>query len=187
MTVHSVPNPAGHRDGDRQRIYLASPLQTFNQPRYDRELAQVERHFPDAIILTARGMFRNNQEWRQGWPWLLNGLDAVVFFADDAGFVGKGTWTECMDAYRRGLPVHYLTERGDLYGFIDSDDIMVQINPRDWKRYALISRALTPEEEDERFGWLDGIAFGDCGAPDDICGPGCCWKARTRELATGGR
>ncbi len=96
-------------------VYLASPLGTFRTPRYGAKLAATRAHFPRADVLPARELFTSNADWRRRWPAILPTLRALVFFDDDAGYLGLGTWAELADVYRAGVPVWYLDDAGDLH------------------------------------------------------------------------
>lgn len=101
---HGVSSAASHN-----RIYVASPISTYNTARYDVMVSRVRRHFPGSDILPARDLFRSNDDWRRKWPVILPTLDAVVFFDDDDGCIGAGTEQEIADASSSGIPVFFLT------------------------------------------------------------------------------
>lgn len=128
------------------RVYVASPLHTFDTPRYGRELARIRERFPHAEILPSRGLFTCNADWKRGWPDLLTTLDALVFFADEDGYVGLSVWTELGDADERGIPIWYLAPHGRLYEFGDSDAVEVSLRPWDWKQFAMIAYTVSGTE-----------------------------------------
>jgi hypothetical protein len=128
------------------RVYVASPLHTFDTPRYSTELARIRERFPHAEIVPARGLFRSNADWKRAWPAILATIDALVFFADDDGYVGYGVWTELCDADARGIPIWYLAPHNRLYEFGDSDDVQVSLRPWDWKQFAMIAYKMSAEE-----------------------------------------
>lgn len=151
MTTQSIPSQHPC-DPSRitGRLYVASPLSTFNTPRYDSELQHLRAHFHHADIVPARGLFTSNAEWKRGWPDILSTIDALVFFADDDGYVGYGVWTELSDAYERGIPIWYQAPHNRLYEFGDSDDVQVSLRPWGWKQFAMIAYTLSAEEAREQ-------------------------------------
>jgi hypothetical protein len=128
------------------RVYVASSLHTFDTPRYNTELARIREHFPHAEIVPARGLFGSNAHWKRRWPDILTTIDALVFFADDDGYVGLGVWTELCHADERGIPIWYQAPHGRLYEFGDSDAVEVSLRPWDSKQFAMIAYKLSAEE-----------------------------------------
>lgn len=147
MIIPSIP-PQDSCDLSRitGRVYVASSLHTFDTPRYGTELARIREHFPHAEIVPARGLFGSNADWKRGWPALLPTIDALVFFADDDGYVGLGVWTELCDADERGIPICYLAPHGRLYEFGDSDAVQVSLRPWDWKQFAMMAYTVSGTE-----------------------------------------
>lgn len=120
-----------------KHVYLASPIGTYHTPRYDRMLAHAGRHFPDASILPARGLYRDVADFKRRWPRLLPTLSALAFFADEAGYIGYGVWTEIRDMRRRGLPVWFLTDDGALYAW---EAVRFGVpDEQDWRRYLRVT------------------------------------------------
>ncbi len=108
----SAPRARPHRVSDdaiHNRIYVASPISTYQTDRYDAMVCRARCHFPDSDILPARDRFASNADWRRKWPVILLTLDAVVFFDDDDGCIGAGTEREIADAQSAGIPVFFLT------------------------------------------------------------------------------
>lgn len=129
------------------RVYVASSLHTFDTPRYNTELARITEHVPHAEIMPARSLFTSHAEWRRGWPNILTTIDALVFFADDDGYVGYGVWTELCDANERGIPIWYLAPHGRLYEFGDSDDVQVSLQPSNsMRQFAMIAYTVSGTE-----------------------------------------
>lgn len=129
------------------RVYVASSLHTFDTPRYGTELARIRERFPHAEIVPARGLFGSHADWKRGWPGILATIDALVFFADDDGYVGLGVWTELCDAGAHGIPIWYLAPHGRLYGFGDSEDVQVSLQPWNSKQqFAMIAYTMSGTE-----------------------------------------
>lgn len=171
--IVSNPNHAGPR-----RVYVASPLNTFDSPDYDRRIDRIRELFPGDTIIPARGLFGSNGAWRRKWLAFLKTIDLLVFFADPGGFVGRGVWHECTTAHERGIPVRFLTEDGSLLGFTDTEDIFPVFFRGSWKRYVRIDHVMPKHIQDKIEVSDSGTFYGECGAPDDICAPDCCAKAR---------
>jgi len=130
------------------RVYVASSLSTYSTPRYARELERIRAFFPHADILPARDLFRSNDDWRRRWPELLTTLQAVVFFADDDGYIGYGVWTELTDALDQNIPVRYLTPEGRLYEISadDGDLETTAFRPWDWRQFATVAYKVPASE-----------------------------------------
>lgn len=129
-------SPPVHLTG---KVYVASPLTTYQTPRYDCMCATVRTLFPHADVLPARGLFASNAGWRARWPALLPTLAAVVFFTDDAGWIGKGVWAEISGAAHAGVPVALLTDGGSLY---DIGSLAFHVDEDDWRQYAHVQPPL---------------------------------------------
>lgn len=124
-------------------VYLASPLTTYRTPRYDRMIEAARQRFPGATILPARGLFFGARDWLNRWPAVLETLAGIAFFTDEAGWIGKGVFTELMDARDAGLPIWVLTDDGAVhspYAFAISG-----VDEEDWRQYARIQ--VMPEQE----------------------------------------
>jgi hypothetical protein len=100
------------KTGSTPRVYLASPIQTYDSPRYERMVAMVAARFPGAEILEARALYRSHQDWLDRWPVILPTLTALAFFSDDDGYIGAGVSREIDDASAQGIDVWALTDRG---------------------------------------------------------------------------
>ena len=101
--------PRVSRKGNPERIYLASPISTYETSRYGAMVSRVRGHFPKSTILLARDLFTSNADWRARWARILRTVDTVVFFDDEEGCIGAGTEQEISDAHRVGIPVFFLT------------------------------------------------------------------------------
>jgi hypothetical protein len=118
-------------------VYLASPIATYYTLRYDRMRAHVERLFPGAAIVAARGLYRNSADFLRRWPTIRHSLSTLVFFTDEQQYIGYGVFTEIRDARDGGLPVFFLTDDGILHAL--DDVILGQPNEDDWRRYMRVS------------------------------------------------
>lgn len=116
------------------RVYVASPLTTFQTARYDAKLRQISTRFPTAKLLPARDLFRSTTEWQEQWPLLLPTLAALVFFSETNGTIGLGVWSELHDAVE-SLPVWYLDDGGQC---LPLDAFSVTITGDSLSRFAVV-------------------------------------------------
>jgi hypothetical protein len=93
----------------RLAVYLSCPVTEFHSERYGAMRSLALTHFPDAELQEPRTLFRSRKDWILRWPELLNSIHAVVFFADPAGWIGRGVALEIDDAQALNVPVWYLT------------------------------------------------------------------------------
>jgi hypothetical protein len=121
----------------REVIYVASPVASYDKPRYDLMIAHAQRAFPDAKVLPARGLYRDRAHWLATWPAHLARLLALVYFADLDGSIGNGVYKEIADAQARSIPVHYLSDSGAL---IRGERVALDLidGGLSWRRYARV-------------------------------------------------
>jgi hypothetical protein len=101
--------------GVREVVYVACPLHVYGTPRYDRKLAVVRVHWPNATILEPKHLFSSNADWLAKWPAILDSLTTLVYFTDARGRYGDGVARELTDVRGRGLPIFYLHGDGRFY------------------------------------------------------------------------
>jgi hypothetical protein len=128
-------------NGTAERVYVASPITTYQTPRYDQKLAEIAQHFPRAELLQARCLFRSTADWRRRWPQLLPTLTGLVFFANSDRTVGLGVWSEVQDAVDR-IPVWFLDDGNGWYAL---DDFAVQVTGESYARFATVNIADSPD------------------------------------------
>lgn len=92
----------------RPRVYAAHAMTCYGTEHERASLDTLAGLFPDAEIVDPAGMFASSTEWLDRWPDVLDGLDALVLFADEHGMVGAGCLREVADAIAAGVPVAYL-------------------------------------------------------------------------------
>jgi hypothetical protein len=116
-------------------IYIASPVATYDTPRYDLMIAHAQSAFPDGELLPARGLYRDSAHWLATWPAHLARLLALVFFTDSDGSIGYGVYKEIADAQARDIPIHYLSDSGAL---ILGERMALDVidGGLSWRRYA---------------------------------------------------
>lgn len=143
-------NPRDHQTQMRNirrchgSVYIASPLSTYETPRYAAMLARLRELLPDAELLPARDLFTSNADWLRRWPEILPTLAAVVFF-DDRGRIGRGVYQEVEDAQAARLPVFYLPHPdADLLPY-DGESVLLAAHGRSWAHYADVVYMLTPD------------------------------------------
>jgi hypothetical protein len=86
-------------------VYVASPIPTFATTRYDHFLEVVVEHYEDWEVIPARSQWHSNEDWRLGWPALLDTLDVLVGFGEPDGIIGQGTFAEIVEAADAGCEV----------------------------------------------------------------------------------
>lgn len=125
-------------------FYIASPLSTYDTPRYAAMLVRLRELLPDAELLPARSLFTSNADWLRRWPEILPTLSAVVFF-DDRSTIGRGVYQEVEDAQAARLPVFYLPHPdADLLSY-DGKSVLLVAHGRSWAHYADVVYMLTPD------------------------------------------
>ena len=92
----------------RPKVYAAHPMTCYGTTHERASLDTLARLFPGAEIVDPAGIFASSTEWLDHWPDVLDGLDALVLFADEHGMVGAGCVREVADAIAAGVPVGYL-------------------------------------------------------------------------------
>jgi hypothetical protein len=128
----------------REVVYLASSMSTYQTPRYDAMVAHVQRAWPDAELLPARGLYTSSAHWLATWPNHLARLTATVFFADVDGSVGKGVYKEIEDALAASLPVFYLYDDGGMVPREAVSLILIR-DGMNWRKYARVEPAVRDE------------------------------------------
>jgi hypothetical protein len=100
-----------------ERVYVASPVGTYDLPLYGRQVAALHRWPPDATLILARDAFTDTADWLTCWPAIVPRIDALVFFAATDRTIGAGVFQEIADALNQGVPVRFLSRRGTLHPF----------------------------------------------------------------------
>ena len=111
-------------------VYLSSPIITYKSPIYDINLARVSAFYPGSQILAARDLYVSHADFLAKWPEHLARLDTLVFFADQYGYIGIGSWQEIFDTLTVNKPVFYLSPEGNLlnddgFQFVDMRPLSV--------------------------------------------------------------
>jgi hypothetical protein len=104
------------------------------------QLQQLRDRLPTDLVVYARDLFNDPTDWRRRWPVLVRVIDALVFFTDHAGFIGRGVYDEISDARAANKPVHFFSDAGTLYQ-LSAIRISVVNGGRDWQRYARVRLA----------------------------------------------
>jgi hypothetical protein len=133
-----ISEPSRDASHAHQVVYIASPLSTYDEPRYDRMVQRAARAYPDAELLTARDLYRDTLHWQATWPQHLARLTAFLYFSDVDGTIGRGVLMEITDALMRRIPTFYLPDVGDLLpqGRIDMELVH---GGRSWTHYARVT------------------------------------------------
>lgn len=106
-----------------RRVYVASPITTYQTPRYDLKLALIAQHFPRAEILQPRDLFHSTADWRRRWSRILPTLTDLVFFAETDRTIGLGVWSELQDA--AGCILVWFLDDDDRWHALDGVSIQV--------------------------------------------------------------
>ena len=96
------------RQAHRERVYVASPISTYQSPRYGRALDLIAAHHPGAELLPARWLYADSFDWLECWPAMLATLDGLVYFTAEDRTIGAGVAREVTDVAALGLPIHLL-------------------------------------------------------------------------------
>jgi hypothetical protein len=126
------------QDTPHEVVYLATSMSTYDTPRYDAMIAHVQRAWPNAELLPARGLYTSSLHWLATWPHHLKRLTATVFFADTDGSVGKGVFKEIEDSLAAGIPVYYLYDDGGMVPREAISLILIRAGVN-WRKYAQVS------------------------------------------------
>ena len=113
-----TPTP-NRRKAHRERVYVASPISTYQSPRYGRALWYqsprygraldlIAAHHPGAELLPARSLYADSFDWVECWPAILATLDRLVYFTAEDRTIGAGVAREVTDVAALGLPIHLL-------------------------------------------------------------------------------
>jgi hypothetical protein len=102
------------------RWYFACSLVMYSHPEYDTLLqhakTNVELISPDTVneIVQAKGSYTSGPDWVSRWPLLCRDMidGGLLFILDNAGYVGKGVYTEISDVLAKGLPVFLIDRSG---------------------------------------------------------------------------
>jgi hypothetical protein len=98
------------------KLYAAHPVSCYGTEHEARQLAALDRHFPGADLADPAAMFGSDDGWLEGWPDVLDELDVLAIFADEAGYIGA-TLLEVSDAIGAGVPIVALDQNGQLRHF----------------------------------------------------------------------
>lgn len=133
------------------RVYVASPITTYGTTRYGAMLDRLHELWPEAEMIPARNLFASNADWRRRWSNALPTLDAVVFFDDGEGWIGRGVLEEITTAQRSGIPVFYLADgwplaEPRLFPCDERGTVKLTHNPASWVKAARIEYALPASE-----------------------------------------
>lgn len=125
-----------------KNIYVTSPLTLFNTSNYEYIREITENMFPSCNLTFTEGLYSGAREWLQKWPVLKLEQDALLFFTDSKGYIGKGVYTEIRDMLAMGKPVFFCHTPTDRQYRIESLDasfpVHFDVNEDNWKEYARV-------------------------------------------------
>jgi hypothetical protein len=99
-------------------------------------LEVVVDHYQDGEVVPARDQWHDTEDWLAGWPSLVGTLDAVVAFGEPDGIIGRGTFTEIVDAVDAGC------------------EVWIAEQPRRWWSPALVDAPRCPGDSARRYAQL---------------------------------
>lgn len=104
MTADRIA-PATTEPDDWAAVYVAHSVGTFGTPYERRCMELIRRLLPGVKLVDPAAVFASTRDWLEGWHDFLDGLDAVVVFADERGAIRAGCVQGIADAHRILLPV----------------------------------------------------------------------------------
>ncbi len=111
----SEPGPTRGQETSPAVVYLAAATNTYGTLSYRRALRRVSDEWPRAVVMDADSCgFASRADWHLRWPFIRDGLDAVVVLSEVDGSISRETWLELRDATDTGLPCWFVTASGDL-------------------------------------------------------------------------
>lgn len=124
-------------------VYLAAAPNTHGTLLYRLALRRLGELWPDAVHMDAASCgFSSRADWQLRWPFIREGVDALVVLSEADGTIGRDTWLELRDATDLGLPVWLVTPAGS---FVPISLVSFRLYPkgsrstRRWARTELAS------------------------------------------------
>jgi len=106
-------------------VYLAAARNTYGTLGYRRAVATVSETWPRSAVMDAEGCgFASKADWSLRWPFIRDGVDAVVVLAEGDGTISRDTWHELNDARASDLPCFFVNPAGGL-----TPGVMVSLRP----------------------------------------------------------
>jgi len=117
-------------------VYVAAPMVTYYTDRYERNRERITELFPGAeLICPPDGpLYPDGRTFSATFREHVVSCTDLVCFADEDGFLGRGTVTEIAYALRHGKAVWHLTDGGDL----EPEPAVVIVDPGDPFEHAVI-------------------------------------------------
>jgi hypothetical protein len=127
------PEPADETDL-RRFVYIASPLSTFQSPRYLRTLGRLGNRFPDSEFIISRDLSTKIGERRSSWPAILRQCAAICVIPDHEGWISYQVWYEMWDAVGEVVLVIVISDEGKITPL---DRVIArEFSPGDRRRFA---------------------------------------------------
>jgi transcriptional regulator with XRE-family HTH domain len=105
----SPPDLPGWARFPKEIVYVAAPL-VIDRPTIDAALRAIEARYRGARIVDGTTQFRDNDDWRRVWKWMLRSIDYLVVVPAADGTVGTGVFKEVNDARAHGVLVEFLID-----------------------------------------------------------------------------
>lgn len=128
-----------------RRIYIVSCKEAQTQPWYLERRSRVQQLFPNQRISQADTEFTSRGARRRQWQAVVRSIDRVVIVTDADGLLDSDSWSELMTLYGYGIPIHHLTDSGELVGFLDSGDVTAERMNTRRGRFVRIARTVSTD------------------------------------------
>lgn len=103
------PDLPGWARAPREIVYVAAPL-SIERKLLDTALRVVKSRYRGARVVDGTTQFRDNDDWRRVWKWMLRSIDYLVVVPDGDGAIGTGVFKEMNDARSHGILVEFLID-----------------------------------------------------------------------------
>ena len=124
-------------------VYLAAASSTYGTARYRMAVQRMTSLWPRAVLMDSDACgFTSRADWHLRWPFICEGLDALVVLAEGDGTLSQEAWLELRDGIDGGLPCWFVTESG---GLVSSRSVRLRIYPvgtrsgRRWASWPVLS------------------------------------------------
>jgi hypothetical protein len=126
-------------------VYLSAAPSTYGTARYHGAVRHMASLWPRAVLMDADSCcFTSRADWHLRWPFICDGLDALVVLGEADGTLSQETWLELRDAADAGLPCWFV---GDAGALVSSRAVRLRLYPagvRSGRRWAMAEAQITP-------------------------------------------
>jgi hypothetical protein len=118
-------------------VYLAAAASTYGTERYRGAVKRMASLWPRAVLMDSDACgFTSRADWHLRWPFICEGIDALVVLTEGDGTLSQEAWLELRDAIDAGLPCWFVSEGA---GLLSSRAVRLRIYPvgtRSGRRWA---------------------------------------------------